>query len=48
MGEHRPHLKRAVVDPAVLSRWIELQSDPGSSTGAGLVVTGTFDLLSGK
>jgi hypothetical protein len=43
-----PHLKRAVVDPAVLSRWIELQPGPGSSTGADLVVTGTFDLLGGK
>jgi hypothetical protein len=43
-----PHLHRAVVDRALLSHWTELQAGPDSSTGAGLVLTGTFDLLGSK
>jgi Domain of unknown function (DUF4157) len=40
--------KRAHIDPAVLSHWTELQSGPAGSTGGGLVVTGSFDLLGGR
>ncbi len=44
-------IKRADIDPAVLSQWSNLQSDPTSSTSgmsAGVEVTGKFDLLGGR